>query len=113
MSLALLVYLIDISGTFKFLSLITCILSLGILGIWLIIQCDMGEFHSKSIKWLAGIAIASLLMGVLIPREKTSYLMVAAHLAQKVYESPESAKIQSKILVIVNKKLDKFIDEKE
>lgn len=54
-----------------------------------------------------------LLMGVLIPREKTSYLMVAAHLAQKVYESPESAKIQSKILIIVNKKLDKFIDEKE
>lgn len=56
------------------------------------------------------IASVALFIAV-VPDKKTSYTIFAAHVAQKMYESPESAKLQGKVLTILNKKLDEYIDE--
>jgi hypothetical protein len=50
----------------------------------------------------------SVLLIVFIPKKDTVYLMAAASVGQQIIESPEVKEVNSKILNIINKKLDEM-----
>lgn len=49
--------------------------------------------------------------GVLVPSERTAYIMVAAYATQKVAETPEVKETGDKVLTLINSKLDQLILE--
>ena len=52
-------------------------------------------------------------LNVLTPSEKTMYIMVGAYAAQKITENDKVVLISSKVLKIIESKLDGYIDEAE
>lgn len=65
-------------------------------------------------KWLKrmGITLAILVpLSILIPSEKTAYMMVGAYAAQKVAENEKVQATGQKVLTIIEQKLDTYIDE--
>jgi lysylphosphatidylglycerol synthetase-like protein (DUF2156 family) len=62
--------------------------------------------------WVSAIAAFFLtLANIFIPSEKTAYTMVGAYAAQKVVEDPRVQDMSSKVLTIINQKLDHYVDE--
>lgn len=65
-------------------------------------------------KWakriFAVFAISTILL-VLIPSEKTAYMMVGAYVTQKVAENEKVQETGQKVLSIINQKLDSYVDE--
>ena len=62
--------------------------------------------------WTSAIAAFFLtLANIFIPSEKTAYTMVGAYAAQKVAEDPRVQNMSGKVLTIINKKLDHYVDE--
>lgn len=57
------------------------------------------------------VAVFAVLMIVFVPNERDAYIITGAYMAQKIYESPETAKLQGKVLTILNNKLDGYIQE--
>lgn len=114
MSLPMMVYLIGImgqvSGTMGFLTFFGFMASLGY-GLF----CILGTLKPKLwlIVTLVSVVVFSGIIKTLLPTEKTAYMMVAAYATQKIYESPETAKIQEKVLTLINQKLDSFIEDKD
>jgi hypothetical protein len=128
MELALLVYVISllqsVDGFFKL-----CIFALVLVSVCLGIYLgDSGDkmYYSDSenikraaratsaTKWVwrnLWIAIASAWVVILLPSEKTAYTMVGAYAAQKIAQDPKTEQMGSKVLIIINQKLDEYIDE--
>ena len=74
----------------------------------------MLESRKVAIKYATRSVIAIIVISsisVLVPSEKTMYVMVGAYAAQKVYESPASEKIAEKTLKVIETKLDSYINE--
>jgi hypothetical protein len=128
MELALLVYAISLLeriGVFFGLSLAALIIiSLVLVGF--IADSAEKSYYSDSenikraaratsaTKWMwrnLWIAIASAWVIILLPSEKTAYTMVGAYAAQKIAQDPKTEQMGSKVLVIINQKLDEYIDE--
>jgi hypothetical protein len=65
----------------------------------------------KGMKYFLILFIILLPLPNLIPSERTAYTMVGAYAAQKVAESPEVQSISSKVLTIINQKLDHYVEE--
>ena len=59
---------------------------------------------------LTAIFISILL--VIMPSTKTAYMMVGAYATQKMVEAPETKQITSKIISIINDKLDQELQRK-
>lgn len=65
-------------------------------------------------KWAKRIfaifAVSTVLM-ILIPSEKTAYMMVGAYATQKIAENDKVQQTGQKVLTIINQKLDSYVDE--
>lgn len=68
------------------------------------------KFHVKNLKRALSIGIPSLIFVIMIPSEKTAYMMVGAYATQKIATDPRSVEVGGKVLTIINQKLDKFIE---
>ena len=50
-------------------------------------------------------------LNIIIPNEKTAYIMLGAYATQKVAEDPRTQEIGSKVLKAINVKLDSYVEE--
>jgi hypothetical protein len=69
------------------------------------------ETMKKGFKYCLIAFIVLLPLPNFIPSEKTAYTMVGAYAAQKVAENPEVKNISSKVITIINQKLDHYIEQ--
>jgi hypothetical protein len=53
----------------------------------------------------------SSFVAILIPSEKTAYIMVGAYATQKVAENEKVQETGQKVLSIINNKLDSYVEE--
>lgn len=74
---------------------------------------DKKDFVAKIIKFSIPIFFVVSIISILLPSEKTAYIMVGAYTAQKVAENPEVQKLSGKVLTIIENKLDTYVDEAE
>jgi len=75
-------------------------------GSWRNTDKDVRVFKTSSI-----VAIIAAVFLVFIPAKKTMYLMVGAYAVERVVETPEAKEFGSKLLVIVNSKLDELVEK--
>ena len=118
MTLAFLVYLAAALGNLNIALVIGFVLSLLGLFICSMAYADCRNSDKKEKEngwsWVKRCFYLSLICGflmVFVPSQKTMYVMVGAYAAQKIYESPEAARISSKVIAIVDKKLDEYLTE--
>lgn len=117
MEFALLIYLTEmlgaLNGTLTALSIwcamaaIMCIIN---------INADYGETVERRSKRFLKYALIALAVSwsllILLPSKKTVYMMVGAYAAQKVVQSPDVAGIYSRIIRLVETKLDEALEKK-
>lgn len=128
MELALLVYFASVVGTFSGLlgllsfllfsvSIAFVILLIGDLGVKkrygeteeeLNNQLKIKSILTKSIKWTIPLTIIFALLSVLLPTERTVYLMTAAYATQTIAQNDRVQKIGSDVLEVVEKKLSEM-----
>ena len=129
MELALLVYAISLLPAIDAAAAVMTMLMIATLAIGLIINGDTifnisGKFVKADlplitriyINWL-WIAIPLLLLSVmtkvLLPSEKTAYMMVGAYTAQRVAENPKVQEMSGKVIKIIDSKLDDYVNTAE
>ena len=117
MDLALLVYGITTLNNFKvFLgaTMGASLLLAFIFGVQLVDSYHTAERRVWLWKWAkfwtATFALVGLLQ-VVLPSQKTAYTMVGAYAAQKVSENEKVQQMSSKVLTIIEQKLDGYIEE--
>ena len=129
MELALLVYFASVVGTFSNLlglfSFIMLVISVvfvatllrGNLGVKqygfetedkLNNQLKIKKILTKSVKWTIPFTIIFALISVLLPTERTVYLMTAAYATQTIAQNDRVQKIGSDVLEVVEKKLSEM-----
>lgn len=129
MELALLVYFASVVGTFSgLLGLLSFLLfSVSIAFVITLLIGDLGikrrygeteeELNSqlkiksiltKSVKWTIPFAVIFALLSVLLPTERTVYLMTAAYATQTIAQNDRVQKIGSDVLEVVEKKLSEM-----
>lgn len=74
-------------------------------------RADKGKWAMGHVKTSLTVLITSSLLLTFLPSEKTAYLMVGAYATQKIAENDKVQETGSKVLKIINQKLDGFIDE--
>ena len=62
----------------------------------------------KSIKWTIPLTIIFALLSVLLPTERTVYLMTAAYATQTIAQNDRVQKIGSDVLEVIEKKLSEM-----
>ena len=129
MELALLVYFASVVGTF---SELLCLLSFLLFSVSIVfaitlltgdlgIKTRYGETEeelnnqlkiksilTKSVKWTIPLTIIFALISVLLPTERTVYLMTAAYATQTIAQNDRVQKIGSDVLEVVEKKLSEM-----
>lgn len=129
MELALLVYFASVVGSIStFLGLssfvLFCISTAFIISL---LTCDLGvkKYSSdtedalnhqlkikstltKSIKWTIPFAVIFALISVLLPTERTVYLMTAAYVTQTIAQNDRVQNIGNDVLEVVEKKLSEM-----
>jgi len=63
-------------------------------------------------KYSAISLVLSFLLLIATPSEKTAYTMVGAYAAQKIVTDPKVQETSTKVLAVINKKLDEYIKDK-
>ena len=132
MELALLVYFASVVGTFSGLlglfafvlfsvsTVFIIVLLVGNLGVnkydyeteeELNHQLKIKSILTKSIKWTIPLAAIFALLSVLLPTERTVYLMTAAYATQTIAQNDRVQKIGSDVLEVVEKKLGEMKGE--
>ena len=132
MELALLVYFASVVGTFSgLLGLLSFLLfSVSIAFVITLLIGDLGikkrygetdeELNNqlkiksiliKSVKWTIPFAVIFALLSVLLPTERTVYLMTAAYATQTIAQNDRVQKIGSDVLEVVEKKLSEMKGE--
>ena len=71
-------------------------------------QLKIKSTLTKSIKWTIPLAIIFALLSVLLPTERTVYLMTAAYATQTIAQNDRVQKIGSDFLEVVEKKLSEM-----
>ena len=66
---------------------------------------------TKSVKWTIPLTIVFALLSVLLPTERTVYLMTAAYATQTIAKNDRVQKIGSDVLEVVEKKLSEMKGE--
>lgn len=121
--LVFLVYLSDFIGTLSIILMITLlVLSFVIVGT-LIRTYDMMAYKDSKesvvhvwyskFRALMKVYIIIMLSFVLVPSQKTFYVMSAAYAGTMVIESPEAKRIFDKAVLALESKLDSLIDPEE
>ena len=129
MELALLVYFASVVGTFSgLLGLLSFLLfSVSIAFVITLLVGDLGikkrygetdeelnnqlkikSILTKSVKWTIPLTIIFALLSVLLPTERTVYLMTAAYATQTIAQNDRVQKIGSDVLEVVEKKLSEM-----
>ena len=118
MELAMLVY--GVSFLSNFMSFLVFVLvALVLIVIFKLIGYTDSKWD-KNVKWEDTVksikkdAVVFLIIGfcaILIPSQKTMYVMAGAYAAQKVAQAPETKVISEKVLKIIEKELDEQINE--
>ena len=113
MELALLVYVISLlPGVGSAFGLVAILGWIPVAGTWF--AWDEGLFKTRF--WPAVFTIVwlfSALMAVLIPTEKTTYLMVGAYATQKIAEAPKTQELGAEVLKIIELKIKHYAAEAE
>lgn len=68
------------------------------------------KVYAKRFIW---VFAAAAFIVIIVPKEKTAYMMAGAYATQRIYESPETAKLQGKVLAILNDKLDTYMPKEK
>ena len=129
MELALLVYFASVVGTFSgLLGLLSFLLfSVSIAFVITLLIGDLGvkkydyatdqelenelkikKILIKSVKWTIPLTIIFALLSVLLPTERTVYLMTAAYATQTIAQNDRVQKIGSDVLEVVEKELSEM-----
>ena len=129
MELALLVYFASVVGTFSgLLGLLSFLLfSVSIAFVITLLTGDLGikkrygeteeelnnqlkikSILTKSVKWTIPLTVIFALLSVLLPTERTVYLMTAAYATQTIAQNDRVQKIGSDVLEVVEKKLSEM-----
>ena len=129
MELALLVYFASVVGTFSgLLGLLSFLLfSVSVAFVIPLLTGDLGikkrygeteeelnnqlkikSILTKSVKWAIPLTIIFALISVLLPTERTVYLMTAAYATQTIAQNDRVQKIGSDVLEVVEKKLSEM-----
>lgn len=118
MELALLVYAISILPKIEQTTsalIIIGVVALSIIAFVICLEATDAEAWWKETKpFVKRIAPVLLLLGfinILVPSEKTAYTMVGAYTAQAIAANPKTAEVGSKVMTIINQKLDIYIKE--
>lgn len=74
-------------------------------------QLKIKKILVKSVKWTIPFAIIFALISVLLPTERTVYLMTAAYATQTIAQNDRVQKIGSDVLEVVEKKLSEMKGE--
>jgi UPF0716 family protein affecting phage T7 exclusion len=129
MDLALLVYAISLLtpiGTVALLTVIIASIAIGIMLIYRGAECSQETWYNKEknqqqtekAKWAMSrvgdafkVLIPAVFILIILPSQKTAYMMVGAYAAQKVVENKSVQDTGGKVLTLINQKLDHYIDE--
>lgn len=118
MELALLVYVISILPKIEQTTSTLIIIGVVALSIIAFIICldttNVDDWWKETKPFVKRIAPALLLLGfinIMVPSEKTAYTMVGAYAAQAIAVNPKTAEVGSKVMTIINQKLDIYIKE--
>ncbi|MCK9530429.1 MAG: hypothetical protein M0R77_07700 [Gammaproteobacteria bacterium] len=113
MTLAFIVYFIGMLTPLK-IALVASLIGLIIFGIfyslyWMdeLSNYEDQPYNKKWLKILIGI-VAAL---VITPSERTAYTMAGAYAAQQIATHPNTAEVGSKVMGILNQKLDGYIKD--
>ena len=116
MEFALLIYLTEMLGTLnETLKVLSILCAIAAVGFTMSVNADFGETVERSKRFLKFSIIAlavSWSLLILLPSKKTVYMMVGAYAAQKVVQSPDVVGIYSRIIRLVEAKLDEAIEKK-
>ena len=74
-------------------------------------QLKIKSILIKSIKWTIPFTVIFALLSVLLPTERTVYLMTAAYATQTIAQNDRVQKIGSDVLEVVEKKLSEMKGE--
>ncbi len=110
MDFALIIYLVQLTGNLSDFFIIAMFMlgfGLTMYGIFACWAYGMPFHYKYLVIWLV-----CALFAVVIPSEKTAYAMLAAHTAEKVYDSPEAKQLMDKSIKALNIKLDEIITKK-
>lgn len=129
MDLALLVYAISLLSPIGTVMTITAIIAaLAILGLMMYrgAECsqetwydkDRNKLQTEKAAWAMSrvgdafkVLIPAVFILIVLPTQKTAYMMVGAYAAQKVVENKSVQETSGKVLTLINQKLDHYIDE--
>lgn len=115
MELAFLVYLIDsLDNLSQWLTIgtIVCVLSI-LIGFFPITEFASPGTAGKLVKRATILAVVFSIIQVFIPSTKTAYTMVAAYAVQSAYTNPKVEQMSSKVLKLIDQKLEEYIAEGE
>ncbi len=112
MELALLVYLISLLPSIGAAAIIISILGgVALIFLWGAVLID-DFFNSRlwpiifTLIWVFWAFVA-----MLIPSEKTAYLMIGAYAAQKIAEAPKTQELGAEVLKIIEPKIKHYSEE--
>jgi hypothetical protein len=129
MDLALLVYAISLLAPIGTVTMITAIIAaFAIAGLMLYraAECSQESWYNKErnkeqtekAAWAMSrvgdafkVLIPAIFILIILPTQKTAYMMVGAYAAQKVVENKSVQDTGGKVLTLINQKLDAYIDE--
>ena len=132
MELALLVYFASVVGTLSgFLGLLSFLLfSVSVVFVITLLAGNLGvkqygfetedklnhqlkikKILVKSVKWTIPLTVIFALLSVLLPTERTVYLMTAAYATQTIAQNDRVQKIGSDVLEVVENKLSEMKGE--
>ena len=117
MELALLVYFASVVGSVSTLlgtsSVVLFLVSTAFIITLLTVDIGLNikSILIKSVKWTIPLTIIFALLSVLLPTERTVYLMTAAYTTQTIAQNDRVQKIGSDVLEVVEKELSEMKGE--
>lgn len=74
-------------------------------------RVEDGKWAMAQVKTWSKVFISFSIVLVLLPSEKTAYMMVGAYATQKIAENDKVQETGSKVLKLINQKLDVYVNE--
>jgi hypothetical protein len=74
-------------------------------------RVEQGKWAMSQVKTLSKFFITASLILMVLPSEKTAYMMVGAYATQKIAENDNVQETGSKVLKLINQKLDVYVNE--
>lgn len=71
----------------------------------------IGTFEYKSNKWVFIVPFVAGTFALILPSERTMYMMAAGYFGQTIVQSEQASEVGNKMMKIINGKLDEYINE--